>query len=57
MGVGNSTARVIVEMGFDIRANHPTKCPNNLEHLTRGSNADRIRDANPVHAHPVNGLV
>lgn len=57
MGVGNSTARVVVEMGLDIGANHPTKSPNNLEHLTGRSHADRIRDANSVHAHPVNSLV
>lgn len=57
MGVGNSAARVVVEMSLDIRANYSTKCPNNLEHLTGGGHADRIRDANSVHAHPVNSLV
>lgn len=57
MGVGNGTARVIVEMSLDICANHAAERPNDLEHLARRGDTDRIRDAHPVHAHPVNSLV
>lgn len=57
MGIGDGTARVVMEMGLDIGADDASEGPHELVHLARTGNTDCIRNPNTVHTNPVNGLV
>lgn len=48
VGVGNGTARVVVEMALDVAADDTTESSDEVVDLSRGSTADSVSDTDSV---------